>query len=162
MKKIAGLLMLVLVLSSVSYAQFKDQLGQPNVENSLIRSDYGGGLLFGLFNPANFSMRQSVSMNYMTMGNQSIAIGMYTNSMSYRISNPLTLSADVSIMNSPYNSLGNSFAKSINGIYLTRAELNYRPSNNFQIDVQFSQNPMNAYYDPYYYNNPWGWYGLPR
>ena len=162
MKKIAGLLMLVLVLSSVSYAQFKDQLGQPNVENSLIRSDYGGGLIFGLFNPANFSMRQSVSMNYMTMGNQSIAIGMYTNSMSYRISNPLTLSADVSIMNSPYNSLGNSFSKSINGIYLTRAELNYRPSNNFQIDVQFSQNPMSAYYDPYYYNNPWGWYGLPR
>ncbi len=161
MKKIAGLLVMMLVLTSVSFAQFREQLSQPNVESSLIRSDYGGGLLFGLFNPANFSMRQSVSMSYMTMGNQSIALGMYTNSMSYKISDPLTLSADVSIMNSPYSSLGNSFAKSINGIYLTRAELNYHPTKNFQVDVQFDQNPLYQYYNPYYYN-PWGWYGLPR
>ncbi len=162
MNKIAGLMVLMLVLSSVSYAQFKEQANQPNVESSLFRSDNGGGgLLSGIFNSPGFSMRQSVSMSYMTMGNQGIAIGMYTNSMSYRISNPLTLSADVSVMNSPYSSLGNSFAKSINGIYLTRAELNYHPSKEFQIDVQFDQNPMSRFYNPYYYN-PWGWYGVPR
>lgn len=158
MKKIAVLLALMLVFSSASYAQFRDQLSdKSNVESSLFRSNNDGGSFFGFFNPANFSMRQSISMNYMTMGGQSLSLAMYTNSMSYRISQPLTLSADVSVMNSPYSTLGNSFAKSINGIYLTRAELNYHPTKDFSIDVQFDRNPLYSYYNPYYFYGPMGW-----
>ncbi len=158
MKKIAGLLVLMLVFSSISYAQFKNQLSDgSNVESSLFKSDDNGGSLFGFFNPANFSMRQSISMNYMTFGGQSMSLAMYTNSMSYRISKPLTLTADVSLMNSPFSTLGNSFSKSINGIYLTRAELNYHPTSSFSIDVQFNQNPLYRYYNPYYYYGPFGW-----
>ncbi len=158
MKKIAVLSVLILVMSSLSYAQFKDQLSNSsNVGNSLIQPDDSNGLLFGIFNPANFAMRQSISMSYMTLGSQGIALGMYTNSMSYKISNPLSISADVSLLNSPYSSLGSNFSKGLNGIYLTRADLNYHPTNNFQIDLQFNQNPMYRYYNPYYYYNPWGW-----
>jgi maltoporin len=147
---------LMLILSSVSFAQFRDQLSnQPSVQNSLVHSDESN-LLLGFFNPANFSMRQSVSMSYMSFGNQGLALGTYTNSMSYKISDPLTLSADVSLLNSPYSSLGSKFSQGLNGIYLTRADLNYHPSNNFQIDLQFNQNPLYRYYNPYYYN-PWGW-----
>ncbi len=157
MKKVVGLMALLLIFSSVSYAQFRDQLSnKPSVENSLFKSDNGGGSLLSFFNPANFSMHQSISMSYMTFGGQGLSLAMYTNSMSYKISNPLTLSADVSVMSSPYSTLGNSFAKSISGIYLTRAELNYRPSKDFSIDVQFDQNPLNRYYNPYYYG-PFGW-----
>ena len=158
MKKIIGLAVMMLVLSSVCFAQFKDQLSsQPNVQSSLIHSD-NSNLLLGLFDPANFSMRQSLSMSYMTFGNQGLALGMYTNSMSYKISDPLTLSADVSLLNSPYNSLGSKFSQGLNGIYLTRADLNYHPTKDFQIDLQFNQNPLYRYYNPYYYYyNPWGW-----
>ncbi len=157
MKKMCGLTILLLVVSLPGYAQFKDQLaGQPSVQSSLIRSD-DSNLLFGFFNPENFSMRQSLSMSYMSMGNQGLALGMYTNSMSYKISNPLTLSADVSLLNSPYSSLGSKFSQGLNGIYLTRADLNYHPTNNFQVDLQFNQNPLYRYYNPYYYYSPWGW-----
>lgn len=156
MKKIGSLMALMLILSSVSFAQFRDQLSnQASVQNSLIHSDESK-LLLGFFNPANFSMRQSVSMSYMSFGNQGLALGTYTNSMSYKISDPLTLSADVSLLNSPYSSLGSKFSQGLNGIYLTRADLNYHPSNSFQIDLQFNQNPLYRYYNPYYYN-PWGW-----
>ena len=156
MKKIGGLVALVLMMSSIGLAQFKDQLAnQPSVQSSLIRSD-DSNLLFGFFNPENFSMRQSVSMSYMTFGNQGLALGTYTNSMSYKISDPLTLSADVSVLNSPYSSLGSKFSQGLDGIYLTRADLNYHPTNSFQIDLQFNQNPLYRYYNPYYYN-PWGW-----
>ncbi len=159
MKKIAGLLVLMLIFSSVSYAQFKEQLSnRTSVESSLFRSgNDDGGSLFGFFNPANFSMQQSISMNYMTFGGQALSLATYTNSMTYRISQPLTLRADVSLMSSPYSTLGNSFAKSINGIYLTRAELNYHPTKDFSIDVQFNQNPLYRYYNPYYYYGPLGW-----
>jgi len=163
MKKIAYMAVMMVIFSSVGFAQFKSQLSdKPSIDNSLFKSDDSDGLLFGFFNPANFSMHQSVSMSFTTMAGQSMALGMYTNSMSYRISNPLTLSADVSLLNSPYSSLGSKFAQSINGIYLTRADLNYKPSDNFMLDVQFNQNPLYKYYSPYYYYNPWGWYGLPR
>ena len=113
MKKVVSLVALLLMLSSASYAQFRSQLSQPNVDESLFQSNSndGGGLLFGFFNPANLSMRQSVSMSYMTMGNQGMSLAMYTNRMSYRISQPLTLSADVSVMNSPFNSFGKNFFK---------------------------------------------------
>lgn len=159
MKKVAVLLALMFIFSSVSYAQFRSQLSDgSNVDNSLFRSsNSNSGSLFSFFNPANFSMRQSISMNYMTMGSQAMSLAMYTNSMSYRISQPLTLSADVSLMSSPYNTLGNSFSKSISGIYLTRAELNYRPTKDFSIDVQFNQNPLYRYYNPYLYYGPMGW-----
>ncbi len=157
MKKIVILSVLMLVINSMSYAQFKDQLSNSSsVENSLIQPDNSNGLLFGILNPASFAMHQSLSMSYMTVGNQGLALGMYTNSMSYKISNPLTVSADVSLLNSPYSSLGSKFSQGLNGIYLTRADLNYHPTNNFQIDLQFNQNPMYRYYNPYYYN-PWGW-----
>ncbi len=160
MKKILILSMFMMTVSSLSYAQFKDQLpNSSGVGSSLVGADNSNGLLFGIFNPSNFSMHQSLSMSYMTVGNQGLALGMYTNSLSYKISNPLTVSADVSLLNSPYSSLGSRFSQSLNGIYLTRADLNYHPSNNFQIDLQFNQNPMARYYNPYYdpYYNPWGW-----
>jgi len=157
MKKILVLLALILLMSTVTYAQFKDQLpGTSEVQSSLVRPDDGNSLLLGFFDPANFSMRHTFSMSYMTAGGQGLALGMYTNSMSYKISDPLTLSADVSLLNSPYSSLGSKFSQSLDGIYLTRADLNYHPSNNFQIDLRFDQNPMYRYYSPYYYN-PWGW-----
>jgi hypothetical protein len=157
MKKIAGFLVVMLVFTSASYAQFREQLSdRSSVENSLFRSG-DDEPLFGFFNPANFSMHQSLSMDYMTMGGQSLSLATYTNSMIYRISDPLTLRADVSLMNSPYSTLGSSFSKNINGIYLTRAELNYHPSKDFSIDLQFNQNPMYRYYNPYYYYGPMGW-----
>jgi len=162
MKKIFILSAMITIVSSVGYAQFKDQLpNSSDVGSSLVRPDDSNGLLLGIFNPANFSMHQSLSMSYITFGNQGLALGMYTNSLSYKISNPLTISADVSLLNSPYSSLGSKFSQGLNGIYLTRADLNYHPSNNFQIDLQFNQNPMaryySPYYNPYYYYNPWGW-----
>jgi hypothetical protein len=161
MKKMLVLAITILCISSLSYAQFRDQLpNSSNVGSSLIRPEDNNGLLFGIFNPANFSMRQSLSLSYMTVGNQGLALGMYTNRLSYKISNPLTISADVSILNSPYSSLGSKFSQSLNGIYLTHADLNYHPTNNFQIDLQFYQNPLARYYSPYYnpyYYNPWGW-----
>lgn len=166
MKKISIIFVITMVVASSGFAQFKEQLNnQPSVESSLLRPSEG--LLFGFFDPAKLSMRQSLSMSYMSLGSQSIAVGMYTNSLSYKISDPLTLSADVSLINSPYNTLGSKFSQAFNGIYLTRAELNYHPSSNFQIDIQFNQNPMARFYNPYYYNpyyfsSPWGLYREPR
>ena len=145
-----------LLYGSIS-AQFKTKINdEPNVGQSLVRSD-DNGLMFGWFDPSKLKMAQSFSMSYQTFGQNGFALGVYTNSLSYQVSDPLSLQMDVSVMNSPYSSMGGNFAKSLSGIYLSRAELNYKPSENTLFQIQFRQLPASLYYGGYGYGGMyWG------
>ncbi len=151
-----SLIGLVLV-SAIASAQFKTKMNdEPSVSQSLIRSD-DSGLLFGWFDPGKLKMSQSYSLSYQTFGQNGLALGVYTNSLSYQVSDPLSVQMDVSVMHSPYSTLGGNFSKSLSGIYLSRAEINYRPSDNTLFQVQFRQLPASMYYGGYGYGSPfWG------
>ena len=133
-------------------AQFKDNVPeeQPSVTSSFIHPS--SSALFGFFNPDSLHMRQSYSMSYSTMGGQGIALGRFTNSMMYRLSNSLDLQADVSLQHSPYSTLDRGLQNSLNGIFLDRAELNYRPTQNMLLQISYRQLPWNSFgfYSPYY------------
>ena len=130
-----------ILISSVGFGQFRSQ---PEVRSAagsaLIRPD-DGGLLFGWFDPSRLSFHNSYSLSYISSGGNGLSLGALTSSIGYRISDPLTLRFDVSLLHSPYSSLGGNFANNISGIYLTRAELNYKPSKNTMIQLQFQQVP---------------------
>lgn len=147
----------VILLYGGSSAQFKTKMNdEPNVSQSLVRSD-DSGLLFGWFDPGKLKMAQSFSMSYQTVGQNGFTLGVYTNSLSYQVSEPLSLQMDVSVMHSPYSSIGGDFAKSLSGVYLSRAELNYRPSDNTLFQIQFRQLPASLYYGGYGYGGMyWG------
>jgi hypothetical protein len=113
----------------------------------MIRPD-DGGLLFGWFDPSRFTMHSSYTLSYTTSDGKGFSLGTLTSSLAYHISNPLSVQFDVSLMHSPFNNLGGRFANDISGIYLTRAELNYRPSKNTLLQIQFRQLPA-----MYWYNN---------
>jgi hypothetical protein len=151
-----SVLAVVLVCGTLS-SQFKTKMSdEPSVSQSLVRSD-DGGLLFGWFDPGKLKMAQSFSMSYQTFGQNGFALGVYTNSLSYQVSEPLSLQMDVSLMHSPYNSIGGDFGKSLSGIYLSRAELNYKPSDNMLFQIQFRHLPPGLYYGGYGYNGmDWG------
>ena len=145
MKTIVPLLLAVLLVNGIAFAQFKTKMNdEPSVSQSLVRSD-DSGLLFGWFDPGKLKMSQSFSLSYQTFGNQGLSLGVYTNSLSYQISNPLSVQMDVSVVHSPYSSLGNDFTKSLSGIYLSRAELNYKPSDNMLFQIQYRQLPASLY-----------------
>jgi hypothetical protein len=150
-------LVMGVLLCGMLSAQFKTKMNdQPNVSESLIRSD-DSGLLFGWFDPGKLKMSQSYSLSYQTFGSNGFALGVYTNSMSYQISKPLSVQMDVSLMHSPYSSMGDQFGKSLSGIYLTRAELNYQPSDNTLFQIQFRQMPQALYYGGYGFGGSyWG------
>ncbi len=150
MKKI--LIVIIFTAASVS-AQFKEELNKPVDIRSGITNHSPSTFLLGFINPQNFNMQHSINMSYSSFGGQGMALGVYTNSMSYNFNSDLKLHADVSFVNSPYSSLGEDHAKQINGIYLSRAMLSYRPSDNFFITLQYNQIPYNSgYYSPYYYD----------
>jgi len=138
-------------------AQFKSQLEQePPVSDAIVRQS-DQSLLFGWFDPSRFSMRHSLSMSYQTFGGQGMSLGMYTNSMMYQFSDKLNARADVSLMYSPYNSFAafGSKKSDLSNVYLSRAEVNYRPWENVLLRLEYRRIPWgSSYYDSPFYN-PW-------
>lgn len=132
---------LVILAVSLGFAQFKEQIEtKPDVYQSIVRGEWGSKLF----------IRHAFSASYISIGGKGMLINSYTNSIFYRFSDNLNLQADISFVNSPFSSFGRSFQRGINGIYINRVELNYRPLNNVLINIQYRQLP---FYDFYYY----GW-----
>lgn len=136
---------------SASFAQFRDDANnKPDIRSGIVKNNSFGSIL-GFINPDNFSMHHSFGLSYTAFGNTGgMALGTYTNSMSYKFSDRLNIETDISIVNSPYNSYGQEFSKQINGVYLSRAQLTYKPTDNMNIIIQYRTVP-GGYYSPYGY-----------
>jgi hypothetical protein len=143
----------ILMIPQGSFGQLRNQqpVEKPDVYESIVKPADVSNLILGFFNPDNFQMHHSYSMSYSSMGGKGIALGMYTNSMLYRISNPLTLRVDWSLAYSPFSSFSKQFQNDLSGLFLNRAELDYRPSKDLRINLQFRQIP-GGYYSPSYYD----------
>jgi len=151
MKKI--LIVFVLGLSLNAFAQFKDSgAPAPDIKEGMFKPDNSS--LFGFLESPNFNMKQSYSMSYSTFGGQGLALGVYTNNMSYQFSKNLNVELEASVVNAPYSTLGKSFQNSLNGIYLSRAAVNYQPWKDVSISFQYSRLPY--YYSPYSYMGGYG------
>jgi len=135
-------------------AQFKtDPNRDPESSGSLITAP-PSTVLFGWFDPSKFSMHHSVEFSYMSFAGQGMTMGTYTNSMMYQFADNLNARADVSMSFTPTNSFssfGTKGANNFSGLYLRDAQINYRPWENFQVRLQYSQMPYGSYYSPFYY-----------
>ncbi len=153
---LATLLTAVILMQGSAAAQFKNQQNEEKakVSDSMIKPDESS-IILGFFDPANFSMRHSYSFSYYLMSGRSVGIGMYTNSMFYKVSDLLNMHLDVSAMHSPFNSFGRQYQNDLSKIFISRAEVNFQPWSNFLIRLQYQQIPYNAYYNrlysPFYY-----------
>jgi len=132
-------------------AQFKDQDTKLDIKGGILNGTPGTSL-FGFINPNNFSMKHSIGLSYSTFGGNAISMGVYTNSMEYKFSDKFNIQVDASLVNSPYSTFGDNFAKQINGIYLSKAQLNYQPTEDVNIMFRFSQLPYTTSYDSYGFN----------
>ncbi|MBK7106065.1 MAG: hypothetical protein IPH62_12355 [Ignavibacteriae bacterium] len=137
-------------ISSLSFAQFKGEESKPIDIRSGILSENPISSLFSFINPENFSMNHSFGISYSSFGNNGLALGVYTNHLAYKFSEEFDFELDASLVNSPYNTLGDSFTKSINGFYIDNARINYNPSKDFNISLMFSNSPY-GYYNSYGY-----------
>ena len=147
------LLFISILFTSISFSQFKDKELTPAIMDGI--TNYSpSGFLSNFLNPNNFSMNHSVNMSYSAFGNNGIALSTYTNSMAFRLSENLNLEIDASAIASPYSSFGEQHQKSINGIYLTRAQLNYKISDKSNLTIQYLNLPPGTYYNNYYNTSP--------
>jgi hypothetical protein len=155
MMRMISVVLLGVLLSSVSIGQLKSKVDAPPSVSSSLTRPVTNDFLLGLFDPSAFSMRHSFSMSYTSFGGQGLSLGTYTNSMSYQFSDALDVQADVSLMHSPYNSLGKDAQSQLSGLFLSRAQLSYRPTDNMWLQIQYRQLPpmywMGNYRSPYFY-----------
>jgi hypothetical protein len=142
MKKI----LLLLILSAFSFvkAQFKDDLDKPlDVKSGMMNKN--GFSILGLIGVEDFQMHHSFGLSYSTFAGNGVSLGTYTNSMFLKFNDRLNLMADISVVNSPYNSFGKDFSKQINGVYIDRIQMNYKISDGMNLMVQYGNSPYNYY-----------------
>lgn len=152
-----NILFFVLFLSVVSFGQLKkDPFQKPDYTAGIVQNS---NLLFGLIDPSKFSMRHAFDVSYMSMGEHGISTTSYTNSMRYDFSENLNLRVDASLLFTPYSSFGSNFNDQMSGIYISRAELNFRPWENTIVTIQYRNLPGNGYYNNYGPYGRGGFYG---
>ncbi len=145
-------LVFFLISISTSFAQFRDDLNKSVDVKSGIFNKNSSAFPFGLLGIEDFQMRHSFGLSYSAFGSGGgMALGTYTNSMLFQFSDKLNLETDISVLNSPYSSFGKDFAKQINGVYLSRVQMNYKVSDNMSVILQYRSSPF-GYYNPYYSN----------
>lgn len=150
MRRFLPIFLLLVAPVLIAQAQFRGHEPRPSSPAEQVRAPQTSSLLFGFINPDNFQMNHSVSMSYMSMGAHSIGVSMYTNSMLYKIAEPLTVRADVSIMAAPFGSATQMFNAEAGKIFLQRAQIDYAPSKDTRISLSFRQLPYEAA-NPYLY-----------
>ena len=147
------LLLFGLLLAAGANAQFKSQVeDQAPVSDAFIHESSPS--LFGWFDPNRFHMHHSFSFSYQTVGGLGgMTLGTYTNSMQYDVAENLTARADLSLSYSPYNTFSQFGGKNdLSSLYLSRAEIDYRPWENVLFQMEYRNVPY-GYYSPFY--NPW-------
>lgn len=146
MKKITLLLISVFVINCFSFAQFK----RPEDGSKINRNT--NNLILGIFNPKNFTMNHSFQVSMLSSGFGNVSLTSYVNSMNYKVTDRLNVSADVKLQYAPYvsSSLGSAFSNGLqndlNGLSLSRLSVDYKVSDNSYIKLEYRK------IDDMYYN----------
>ena len=98
-------------------------------------------------------MRHSASFNYVSSGGMGLSMATYTNSMFYKISDPLNVRFDLSLQGSPFGQYGAANQGDFSRLYLSRAEMNYQPWENVHLKLLYRELPYGYYrwFQPSFY-----------
>jgi hypothetical protein len=139
-------LILGVFFSSLIMAQFKET--ESNVFNPSSLLKQPAGLLDNLLSSSKFSMSHSYSVSYLSMGSQGFTQGLYLNTMNYRFSDPLLMQVRIGYLHQPFGRKG--ISENSNGtLFVQRAMLQYKPSNNFSIRIDYQSLPSSLMMSPY-------------
>lgn len=163
MKKMKTMAAALMVFPVMAFAQLKEPENPVPFSQLLTQGLSAPRGLVGLIglNPNRFSMQHSYSLAYMSAGGHGYSQGMYLNTMSYRLADPLQLSLQWGIMNQPLSALGAS-PMYASGFFLSGANLEYKPSKNVSLGIQFNSYPAGHYYSPYRAGYPYDDYAPER
>ena len=147
-----------LLLSGLSgYAENSNDMNPSSEKTFSVlteKEDFNSKSLYGnsssgisLGQPKRFSMQQSYSVSFMSGGAGSASSGLYLNTLSYRLSAPLTLSADLGFYTPISSTIPGMRQNTLmvqgggSSLVFPRVGLEYRPSENFSVNLQLFNGP---------------------
>ncbi len=151
------LILIIACLSSPADAQFRERVPSEFPQTRLYSpSGKIGAVLNSIFNPSVFQMSHSIEMSAGSFGGTGYSMGMYTNTMSWQFSPKLAARMDIAVAYSPQSQMSHNsgFAHQSPRVFLRNAEVAWKPSDRFQLNVQIRQNPY-----PYHGMMGYGPYG---
>jgi len=132
-----NLILAFLLLSfSTCFAQEKS-LTQP-VQNGSNRTLELKGA--SLLDPSRLKMYQSYTFSYFSNSKQSGSFGLYTNTLEYRVSEPLLVRIGLGYLHQPL-SVFRRGSQDLKGVILPNFQLFYQPNENFFLKIDFSSMP---------------------
>ena len=134
------------LLLHIHLASAQKQISESNSNNLFDLGQRPEGFLNALINPAKFSMHHSYSLSYYSVGKQGSSQGLYLNTMSYQFSNPLSMQVRIGYLHQPFGGFGQTLG--MNKVFLQRAMLQYKPSENMIIKLDYQQLPATLF-NPY-------------
>jgi hypothetical protein len=152
-------LAVVVLMPLAAIAQMTDK-----VEVKQITDKYDLGLTkrpsLPFFDLSRFHMTQSYSIGFFSGGGWSGTRGLYNNTITYQLANPLRLTLSMGILHDPSSLWGDKRSSNAT-TFLPSGWLDWRPSDNFRMLVGFETIPGN-YYNGYYGYGYNGYYGMGR
>lgn len=132
------LLTAILLTADIASAQFKEsEPVKPSTEMFQARPVT---TFNSLIDPSRISMHHMYSFTYFTGSGKDGTLGIYTNTMNYRLSDPLSLNINLGLAHQPFGPehgmIGTDKAKFMHG-----AELVYKPNSKFQLNVGYNNTP---------------------
>ncbi|HEX7401205.1 MAG TPA: hypothetical protein VF369_03415 [candidate division Zixibacteria bacterium] len=106
---------------------------------------------FSLLDPSRFKLYQSYSFSYFSGGGTNGSLGIYTTTLNYQISNPLSLTLSLNYLHQPLSVAGRNNGGIKNAV-LPNFQLYYRPNSSFSFMINVVTCPSPNDWGNYY---PW-------
>jgi len=156
-KKIILILTVGFLLTNLSYSQYKNWDKDKSKLNRTTNN-----LILGIFNPKNFSMQHSFQVSMVKTQYGYVSLTSYLNSLNYKISDNMNISADVKLQYSPFvsSTFGKDYSdrlqKDLSGLTLSRLSFDYKISDDAYFKLEYRNLDGSEYYDDFY--NPFSRY----
>jgi hypothetical protein len=137
-KKIIVFALAAALIPAWGNAQFRSDGRTIFKASDLVRRP--AGLFDRLLHSSRFRMTQSYSLSFFSMGGQGFNQGMYLNSMSYQISDPLLAQLQIGYLHQPFGARGDAGP---NGgkVFVRSASLLYKPSDQMSVHLDYETVP---------------------
>jgi hypothetical protein len=106
---------------------------------------------FSLLDPTRLTLQQSYSFSYFSNSKYSGSLGVYTTTLNYQLSKPLSLTLSLNYLHQPLSVFGRDNI-GVKDDILPNFQLHYRPNNSFSLWINVVTFPS-AY--GWGYENPW-------
>ena len=149
MKRII-LTLIVMAFASTSFAQLSDKATLESARDNMTFGIKPASSLFSLIDLSKIRFSNSYSVSFFSSGANSGSLGMLNTNMMYDFSSKLTVGVNLSLLHNP-NSIFDKSANA-NESVLPGFMLDYHPSKNFSLRIDYRTQDRNSY-QPYYYRS---------